>query len=104
MGNDAGEKGVCLRGTPILENNLALKGDTEAMWTGNYALGTQCRELWNTPPDHAQGHTEAELLTAGKKRVVAMLHRSVSSEKIFNITTNTDSSELRRLWVNVAGP
>ena len=35
MGNDAGEKGVYAIGTPISENNLALKGDTEAMWTGN---------------------------------------------------------------------
>lgn len=36
MGNGAGEKGACAMGTPIWENNLALKGDTEAMWTGNY--------------------------------------------------------------------
>ena len=50
MGNDAGEKGVCAMGTPIWENNLALKGDTEAMWTGNYTSRcTMQKTLEHTP-------------------------------------------------------
>lgn len=50
MGNGAGEKGVCTMGTPIWENNLALKGDAEAMWTGNYTSRcTMQKALEHTP-------------------------------------------------------
>ena len=67
--------------------------------------GAQCRNLWNTPPRPCtRTYSSRAGQSRKKKKVEAMLHRSASSEKIFNIATNTDSSELCRLWVNVAGP